>query len=98
MATKLNALGSISVRATWESLRGRKLVQFGGRIVYTESHKARLDFAHSGLIQTSPDEIATALPDLIQRITDPLYESFGFYNMPREWIEGIAAELPRRSP
>lgn len=73
--------------AEWVGLRDRELISFGfpswplteGRV----SHEDRFE----GVIAVPADEISTFLPEFVERIIRPLYELFGFYQLPAQLVQ-----------
>ena len=76
----------------WTGLRGRTLVSHANHLWYDlEDHSARQDvFQSQATIQA--DQIADALPEIVDQLLRPFYELFNFFDPP---VAFVANELAR---
>ncbi|MCL5104345.1 MAG: ATP-binding protein [Armatimonadetes bacterium] len=76
---------SILMHALWEGLSGRVLKfwfgDFGRRIYDLDYYKIEQDSIESEIL-VPVEKITTNLPELVQNVTQPLYEAFNFYAIP----------------
>lgn len=83
MAARLGA-EQIDVRMRWRGLAGRELATIASptRMLYP-GHQASDDEVMTS-ISTAADAIPDALPELVQRLTEPLFARFDFFEPPAE--------------
>jgi hypothetical protein len=83
----------LRVRAIWRGLKGRRLVSFAQQWVMPELH---FDMPKSIQNEVTSDAtlraamIDTALPETVQRLTEPLFAAFSFTKVD---ISLVTAEL-----
>jgi len=77
-------------RAAWEGLSGRLLKnrQYRG----PEAPRTQQDAVVSDIIVSAAD-IPSALPDIVERLTLPLYEAFNFERPPTEFFQKVLKEM-----
>ncbi|MCC6444128.1 MAG: pentapeptide repeat-containing protein [Armatimonadetes bacterium] len=87
---------SILFQVTWNGLAGRMLSSWSqpGSHLFRK-RKASQDSV-SATVTVSPEQISVTLPEIVQRLTTPLYEVFDFYAMPLETIQAEIAQLRQR--
>jgi transcriptional regulator with XRE-family HTH domain len=85
MARRLEAR-TIQLMMRWTGLRSRQLKALEGRRRLGQTYLAERDEV-VGYVQTIPNEIDQHLPELVQRLLAPLYESFDFFEPPGEVFE-----------
>ena len=99
MAEKLGATNArISVRASWTGLKGRELCNLADPLCVfcpPENNMCRTDTIESA-VQTSPELIATTLPEIMSQLLRPLYTAFGFFKMSPEMYEYQLKQLKSR--
>lgn len=96
MARRLEAQ-TVQLLMRWTGLRSRHLKALAERRRVSGKYEAAQDEV-VGYIQTTPDEIAEDLVGLLRRLTDPLYESFDFFEPPERIFEEVALELQQGEP
>jgi hypothetical protein len=84
---------SVIFRVTWEGLSGRILRAWANpRRILRDGGKSRQDSVTSEII-VSADRISTSLPEIIKKITQPLYEIFDFFTPPPKMIEEELSDM-----
>jgi hypothetical protein len=82
---------TVTFRAGWTGLKGRRLTSLWRRTILHERH------AHEDAVvqylQVRADEISGTLPSLLEQLLTPLYAQFDFFEMPLNVIEDELAEM-----
>ena len=99
MAAELDIPDSIAhVLATWTGLAGRRLGNFfTGWREGAETDRTRQAEVRSQ-ISVAANEIPDRLVDLVQSVTQPLYEAFSFHQVDRATVVAELDKLRRRAP
>lgn len=99
-ATRLASPKSkIIFRAKWTGLNDRNLLAWAGRnrgFTFTQTRTSHQDSVESELI-VEVERISLALPELVSKFTQPLYEIFNFYKPSIELINQELNEMKVRN-
>jgi hypothetical protein len=78
-----NEVTTIAFRTVWTGLAGRTLISWASprRIFFDPRGPSRQDSVTSERIIPS-DQISETLPEIVKTLTQPLYETFDFYDIP----------------
>jgi hypothetical protein len=85
MARRLEAR-TVQLMMRWTGLRSRQLKALTGGRSPTHPYRAGIDDL-TGYVQTTPDEIAENLEELVKGLLMPLFESFDFFEPPDRAFE-----------
>jgi len=81
----------LAFRCRWDGLEGRSLASWQRRPGLPD-HRSRTNEVTSELRCTT-NEIADALPELVRRLTKPLFQAFDFFAPTPQFVEREIAEL-----
>jgi len=87
---------SIRFQVTWRGLNGRTLKSWAKRRLLLEDRICRQDYVTSEIV-VSAERISAALPEIVSRITQPLYEAFEFFKPPLQLIQEELSEMRGRN-
>lgn len=79
----------------WEGIAGRKLFSYGGRRMLFQEYVAH-DPNFSIEIEATPEEIESALPNVIAKTVTPLLRRFSFFEPPTEFYNEEISKLLNR--
>ena len=85
---------SVLFRITWNGLRDRTLMRRDYGLQLVARGKPKQDEVTSK-IQVQTSQIGGTLPELVHRLTQPLYESFDFFSVPIELIQDELKKMRR---
>jgi hypothetical protein len=85
---------TVAFRFRWEGLRDRKLASLDLQRQTVHSYTSKQDCADS-MIVVGSDRILPALPEIVGKLTRPLYEIFDFFALPAQFIESEIANFRR---
>jgi hypothetical protein len=86
---------SIRFHVTWAGLKGRTLKSWAKARVLLEDRTCRQDYVTSEIV-VSTERISATLPEIVSRITQPLYEAFEFFKPPLKLIQEELSEMRGR--
>ncbi|WP_424967154.1 ATP-binding protein [Dinoroseobacter sp. S375] len=89
-------IDSISLKVRWTGLEGRALrAMSGNRFPMSHDRRSRAETAES-ISSVTIGQIDDNLPEVLQAIIAPVYETFDFYEVPRQVVEQELERMTRR--
>jgi transcriptional regulator with XRE-family HTH domain len=96
LATELtDKPASIRFHVTWAGLEGRTLKSWAKIRLLLEDRRCKQDVVTSEIV-VSAERISATLPEIVSRITQPLYEAFEFFKPPLKLIQEELSEMRGR--
>lgn len=92
LATELNASGPIYFKAVWKGLKNRKLFSMTPPFPFFREETSH-ECAVSSDITEPVERISTHLPEIVKELTNPLFNSFDFFDLSLEIIKREISEL-----
>lgn len=86
---------SVTIRFIWRGLRGRQLASINQRYPFFHGGVSRQDEMTSQT-QVLAAQIGETLPEIVQTLTQPLYEAFDFTQVSMETIQQEITRLRNR--
>ena len=84
----------MAFRVHWEGLKGRKLTSLNPQPRLVPPSISKQDAADS-MIVVGSKEIVPGLPEIVRKLTQPVYEIFDFFTPTAQFIDTELAEFRR---
>jgi hypothetical protein len=77
---------SIRFKVTWSGLNGRSLKSWASQRFLLDVYQSTQDSVSSE-VEISSERISAYLPEIVNELTQPLYEVFDFFKAPMQMIQ-----------
>lgn len=86
LARLYEGVTKVTITFTYKGLKGRQLVSYGNSRRNIMSGRTCFQDVYSASITFNAGQSAEVLPELVYRLLAPLYELFGFFELPRQLV------------